>query len=154
MLRTSTFALLALLAALTMGLTACGGDDSADLEDYESSVVETRDRVDTALAGISEAQTRADFSKRMEQASVLIARAADDLGKAEVADGFEDETTDLTEALRALSNDLEKTAEQLRLTPELFSTAEGLGFEGWTKANQVLRGLGQQGIAVEPISNH
>lgn len=154
MLRTSTFALLALLAALTVGLTACGGDDSADLEDYESSVVETRDRVDTALAGISEAQTRADFSKRMEQASVLIARAADDLGKAEVADGFEDETTDLTEALRALSNDLEKTAEQLRLTPELFNTAEGLGFEGWTKANQVLRGLGNQGIAVEPIANH
>jgi hypothetical protein len=154
MLRTSTFALLALLAAFAVGLTACGGDDSADLEDYESSVVETRDRVDTALAGISEAQTRADFSKRMEQASVIIDRAADDLEEVEVADGFEDENTDLTEALRALSNDLEKTAEQLRLTPELFNQAEGLGFEGWTKANQVLRVLGNQGIAVEPIANH
>jgi hypothetical protein len=154
MLRSSTFAFLALLAALSLGLAACGGDDSGDLDDYESSIVETRDRVDTALAGISEAQTRADFSKRMEQASVVISRAADDLEEVEVADGFEDENTDLTEALRALSNDLEKTAEQLRLTPELFNTAEGLGFEGWTKANQILRGLGRQGIAVEPIANH
>ena len=153
MFRSSTFAFLALLAALSLGLAACGGDDSGDLDDYESSIVETRDRVDTALAGISEAQTRADFSKRMEQAAVIIDRAADDLEEVEVADGFEDENTDLTEALRTLSNDLEDTAEQFRLTPELFNT-EGLAFEGWTKANQVLRGLGKQGIAVEPIANH
>jgi hypothetical protein len=153
MLRTSTFALLGLLAVLALGLTACGGDDSADLEDYESSVVETRDRVDSALAGISVAQTRAAFSRRMEEAAVIISRAADDLEDVEVADGFEDENTDLTEALRTLSRDLEDTAEQLRLTPELFNT-EGLGFEGWTKANQILRGLNRQGIAVEPIANH
>jgi ABC-type enterochelin transport system substrate-binding protein len=151
--RTSTFALVCLFAALAVGLTACGGDDDANLEDYETSVVETRDRVDQALAGISEAQTREAFSKRMEQAAVVISRAADDLDEAGVAEGFEDETDNLTAALRALSNDLQQTAEQFRVTPELFNT-QGLAFEGWTKANQVLRALGKQGIAVEPIANH
>jgi phage-related tail protein len=151
--RRSSLAVFCLLAAFAVGVTGCGGDGSSDLDDYETSVVETRDRVDGALADISEAQTRADFSKRMEQAAVVISRAADDLDEAEVAEGFEDENNNLTRALRALSNDLEQTAEQFRLTPELFNT-RGLAFEGWTKANQILRALGRQGIAVEPIANH
>jgi hypothetical protein len=152
MARRSSLAVLCLLALFAVGVTGCGGDDS-DLEDYENSVVETRDRVDDALADISEAQSREDFSKRMEQASVIINRAADDLADVEAAEGFEDETDDLTKALRTLSNDLEDTAEQFRITPELFNT-EGLAFEGWTQANQALRALGRQGIAVEPIANH
>ena len=148
-----TFAVVALLAALAAGASACGGDDSSELDDYEASVVDTRNRVETAFANISEAQTREDFSKRMEQASVAIERAVDDLGEAEVAEGFEDETAQLTKALRQLATDLEATAEQFRLTPELFNTA-GLNFSGWTKANQIFTSLGKQGIEVRPLEKH
>jgi hypothetical protein len=141
------------VALLSIGATACGGDDSSDLQDYEASVVETRNSVDDALANISEAQSRKDFLNRMDQAAVLISRAADDLDDAEVAEGFEDETTELTAALRTLSTDLEQTAAQFRQTPELFNSP-GLAFEGWTRTNEVLRGLAKQDIAVEPIPNH
>jgi hypothetical protein len=143
-----------LVTLLSVGATACGGgDDSSDIQDYEASVVETRNNVDDALANISEAQSRNEFLNRMEQAAVLISRAADNLDDAEVADGFEDETTELTAALRTLSTDLEQTAAQFRQTPELFNSP-GLAFEGWTRANEVLRGLAKQDIAVEPIANH
>jgi hypothetical protein len=141
------------VALLSIGAAACGGDDSSELQDYEASVVETRNNVDDALANISEAQSRAEFLNRMDQAAVLISRAADDLDDAEVAEGFEDETTELTAALRTLSTDLEQTAAQFRQTPELFNSP-GLAFEGWTRANEVLRGLAEQDIAVEPIANH
>jgi phage-related minor tail protein len=151
--RRSRFGLAALLAALAVGATGCGGDDSSELEDYEASVVDTRNRVEVAFANISEAQTRADFSKRMEEASVRIERAADDLGEAEVAEGFEDETDRLTKALRKLATDLEATAEQFRLTPELFNTA-GLNFPAWATANQVFTSLSKQGIEVRPLDKH
>lgn len=147
-------AALAALALVAAGATACGGGDDSSLEDYEESVVETRNNVDDALANISEAQSRKDFLDRMDQAAVLINRAADDLDDAEVAEGFEDETNELTAALRTLSTDLEQTAAQFRVTPELFNQSEGLAFEGWTKTNEVLRGLAKQDIAVEPIANH
>jgi hypothetical protein len=49
------------IALLSVGATACGGDDSSDIQDYESSVVETRNNVDDALANISEAQSRQEF---------------------------------------------------------------------------------------------
>jgi hypothetical protein len=149
----SIFAVVTLVAALVAGAAACGGDDSSELEDYEASVVDTRNRVEVAFANIAEAQTRADFSKRMEEASVRIERAADDLGEAEVAEGFEDETNKLTKALRQLAVDLEATAEQFRLTPELFNTA-GLNFEGWTQANQIFVSLSKQGIQVRPLDKH
>jgi hypothetical protein len=149
----STFAVVTLLVALAAGGAACGGDDSDELEDYQASVVDTRNRVEIAFANIAEAQTRADFSKRMEEASVRIERAADDLGEAEVADGFEDETDQLMKALRGLARDLEATAEQFRLTPELFNTA-GLNFEGWAKANRIFTSLGKQGIQVRPLDKH
>jgi hypothetical protein len=150
----ATFAVvLTLIAALAAGATACGGDDSSELEDYEATVVDTRNRVELAFGNIAEAQTRAEFSKRMEEASVLIDRAVEDLGEAEIAEGFEDETAKLTTALRGLARDLEATAEQFRLTPELFNTA-GLNFEGWTTANQVFISLGKQGIAVRPLERH
>jgi hypothetical protein len=149
----SIVAVVTLVAALAAGAAACGGDDDSELEDYEASVVDTRNRVEIAFGNIAEAQTRADFSKRMEEASVRIERAADDLGEAEVAEGFEDETDELTKALRELATDLEATAEQFRLTPELFNTA-GLNFEGWTKANQIFTSLSKQGIQVRPLDKH
>jgi hypothetical protein len=145
-------AALAALALVAAGATACSGGDDSSREDYEASVVEARNSVDDALASISEAQSRNDFLKRMEQAAVLISRAADDLDDAEVAEGFEDETTDLLDALRTLSTDLEQTAAQFRQTPELFNSP-GLSFEGWTRTNEVLRGLKKQDIEVEPIAN-
>src|SRR5688500_1365099 len=103
MLRKSISLLVVLAALMAVAATGCGGDDSSDLDDYETSVVETRNSVDDALANIAEAQSRKDFLNRMDQAAVAISRAADDLDEAEVAEGFDDETSDLTTALRTLS---------------------------------------------------
>jgi hypothetical protein len=150
----SSFAVLVtLVAVLAVGAAGCGGDDSSDREDYEETVVDTRNRVEVAFASIAEAQSRTDFTKRMEEASVAIDRAVDDLDEAEVAEGFEDETAKLTTALRGLARDLKATAEQFRLTPELFNT-RGLNFDGWTKANQVFASLTKQGIQVRPLGKH
>jgi hypothetical protein len=153
MLSKSTFAVLVtLVAVLSVGAASCGGGGS-DREDYEETVVDTRNRVELAFASISEAQNRNDFTKRMEEASVAIDRAVDDLDEAEIAEGFEDETAKLTRALRQLADDLEATAEQMRLTPELFN-ARGLNFPGWTQANQVFASLDKQGIQVRPLGKH
>jgi hypothetical protein len=147
-------AALLIVAALVLPLaTACAGDGDVDRDDYEETVVETRNRVDTAFGSISEAQSRKDFTQRMQEAAVVIGRAADDLGKNDAPEEFEDETDELEAALHQLSGDLEGTAAQLRQTPELFETA-GLSFEGWTNANKVLRTLNQQGISVRPLARH
>jgi hypothetical protein len=145
-------ALLIAAAFVLLLATGCGGGDS-DHEDYEQTVVETRNRVDEAFGSISEAQSRRDFTNRMEQAAVAIGRAADDLAENDAPEEFEDETNDLGAALHQLSGDLEGTAAQLRQTPGLFDSV-GLSFEGWTNANKVLRALNKQGIAVEPLARH
>jgi hypothetical protein len=145
-------ALLAAAALVALVAAGCGGGDSE--EDYEQTVVETRDRVDEAFGSISEAQSRKDFTERMDAAAVAIRRAADDLGNEDAPEKFEDETDELEAALQQLSNDLEGTAAQLRETPQLFDQSAGLSFEGWTSTNRVLRGLNQQGISVEPLERH
>lgn len=148
-------AALLIVAALVLPFaTACGGGGDDDRDDYEEAVVETRNRVDTAFGSISEAQTRNDFTQRMDEAAVVIGRAADDLGKNDAPEEFEDETDELEAALHELSGDLEGMAAQLRETPQLFDQSAGLSFPGWTNANRVFRTLNEQGIAVRPLGRH
>ena len=144
---------MALFLPLAAFAAGCGGD-GGDRDDYEKAIVETRDRVDTAFAGISEAQNREEFADRMEEAGVAIGRAATDLGEEDAPDEFKDETDELQAALHELSSDLEGTAAQLRQTPEIFNVSAGLSFEGWTSTNRVLKTLDDQGISVEPLERH
>jgi hypothetical protein len=147
--------LLPLVGVVLSLAVGCAGSDSPSVDDYEESVVDTRNRVDAALAEITEAQSRQDFLRRMDAAAVVIKRAADDLDEEEVAEGFEDETKKLVAALRALSTDLRLTADQMRQPGfESLFNSRGINFGSWTKADRVLRDLSRQGVDVRPLERH
>lgn len=139
------------VAALALAGCAGGGPSRSE---YEAEVQETRDRVDSALAHVTQAQSRPQLLSRMDDAALTIERAAEDLDGAGAADGFEDETEALVKALRQLSVDIAATAAQIR-QPEFGDLlGSGLSFESWTKANGVFQKLRRQGIDVQPLARH
>jgi hypothetical protein len=151
------FSRLALAGIVLVGLAAgCGGSDQPSLAEYESSVVSARDRVDSALAIITQAQSLDELLDRMGDAALTIDRAADDVDETGAPQGFDDETEQLVDALHQLSTDLEGTAEQIRQPgfEDLLLGTRGLSFESWTKANRVLANLRTQGIEVRPLARH
>lgn len=153
MRRTWIWVAIAGLSALAVAGCAGGGPSRSE---FESNVQETRDRVDSALAHVTRAQSRQQLLNRMDKAALTIDRAAGDLDGAGAAEGFEDETGKLVKALRELSVDLAATAAQIR-QPEfgdLLSGTRGLSFESWTKANSVFQQLRRQGIDVQPLARH
>jgi hypothetical protein len=144
---------LALLAALLMAAAAgCGGGGTASPADYAEAVVLNRDRVDFALARITRAQSVEELLKRMEEASVVIDKAAGDLDDKGAPEEYQPEAGNLVKQMRQLSVDIEDTAEQaqqpgfegLITDPHL----QGLSFDSWTKMNQALAGLAGKGINV------
>lgn len=146
-----------LLAAAALLASGCGGgSSSATLAEYQESVVTTRDRVDFALARITRAKSKEEFLNRMDEASAAIDNAASDLDDGGVAEGFEDETGKLSDALHQLSVDLSATASDIR-QPDfrgLVTGAQGLSFESWDDANRALASLVGQGIEVDLIARH
>lgn len=147
---------LAVALAVAAMAAGCGGGGAMSKADYAAKVRNTRDRVDFALARITQAQSHDELLDRMTEAATFIDRAADDLDKAGAAKGFEDETKTLVAALRQLSTDLAATAEQAREPgfQDLLSGATGLSFESWTRANRALQRLRQEGIDVQPLARH
>lgn len=142
-----------LLAALAVAGCAGGGPSRSE---FQADVRETRNRVDSALAHITQAQSREDLLNRMDEAALSIDEAAEDLDDAGAAEGFDDEAGELIAALHQLAIDLSGTAEQIR-QPEfadVLNTTRGLSFESWTKANRVIRDLRRQGIDVRPLARH
>jgi len=148
---------LAALAAFAVAAAGCGSSSMLTKAEYEAEVAQARDRVDFALAQITVGQgTLEELLDRMEDGAVRIENAADDLGDAGSADGFEDETDGLVKAFHELAGGLEGTASDAR-QPELgniLTGTRGLEFPGWIKANRILVRLKQQGIQVEPIGSH
>jgi hypothetical protein len=144
---------LALLAALLVAAVAgCGGGGTASPADYAQAVVLNRDRVDFALARITRAQSVDELLKRMEEASVVIDKAAGDLDDKGAPEEYQPEAGNLVKQMRQLSVDIEDTAEQaqqpgfegLVTDPHL----QGLSFDSWTKMNKALAGLAGNGINV------
>jgi hypothetical protein len=149
-----SFAFLFAVAAFLV--SGCGGGDNSppSLTEFQEAVVIVRDRVDFALARIPKATTLEEYTNRMEEASVVIEDAADDLDNLGPAEDFKDETKRLTSALHQLSVDYESSAEQIRLTPELIAGAAGLSFDSWDKANLALAGMAGKGIDVSVLQPH
>ena len=144
---------LAVLAALLVAAAAgCGGGGTASPADYADAVVLNRDRVDFALARITRAQSVDELLKRMEEASVVIDKAAGDLEGKGAPEEYQPEANNLVKQMRQLSVDIEDTAEQaqqpgfegLITDPHL----QGLSFDSWTKMNKALAGLAGKGINV------
>ena len=147
-----------LATVLAAGLVAgCGGSGTISVEDYAEEVVNVRDRVDFALAGITEGTGDVDeLIERMSSAADLIDKAADDFEDAGAAEGFEDESKTLIAAFHQLAAGLAGTAHDASQPgfDGLLTGTQALQFPGWTKANRILAKLDEQGIAVEPIGSH
>lgn len=144
-----------ILAAAT--LLGCARDEGAPTaEEYKASVVDTRDRVDLALAGIQEAKSESDFLDRLDAAGTVIDDAAGDLKAVGSPARFEDENARLVRHLRQLAAALQGTAGQARELgyDTLLTGASGLNFESWDAVNAVLGDLRQQGIQVQPLVRH
>ncbi len=150
---------LACVAVVAAGVVAScgGGSETVSKEDYAEAVVSARDRVDFALAQITQGTgTFEELVDRMNGAADLIDKAADDFDDAGTAQGFEDESTKLVAAFHQLAAALAATAHDASLPgqEDLLTGTNALQFPGWTKANRVFASLNEQGISVEPIGSH
>lgn len=143
----------AILVAIVVGC-AGGGDSSS--EDYKTSVVDQRDRVDSALASIPQADSEEDFIDRLDQAGAITKDAADELDDTAPPAEFADETKRLARHLRELAASLEGTAEQARQLgyDQFLLGASGLNFDSWDKVNAALADLRRQGVEVQPLARH
>jgi len=144
------------LAAVTI-LAGCGGSGSVSQDDFERDVVAARDQVDGALAHITDNPSgKEELLDRMDEAAAQIDRAAEELDGREAPEGLDDERTRLVKAFRQLAVDLSETAAQIR-QPDfsgLLEGTQGLSFQSWVDANEVLRELREQGIDVRPLGRH
>jgi len=150
---------LALAAVVTASVVSgCGGGSKTiSKEDYAEAVISVRDRVDFALAQITEGTgSFKELVDRMNGAADLIDEAADDFEGEGTAQGFDDETETLVAALHQLAAGLAGTAHDASQPgmEGLLTGTNALQFPGWTKANRVLASLNSQGITVIPISSH
>jgi hypothetical protein len=145
------------LAVAIVGI-AMGGDGGPPVSraEYQAAVVNTRDRADFALERITKVGSQAEFLARMDEASVAIDAAADDLDDVAAPSKVEDETDDLVGHLRQLSVDIKGTADQAREVgfEEILTGATGLNWESWDRVNEALAELRKQGIKVQPLARH
>jgi hypothetical protein len=143
---------LVLLAVLVLVASGCGGGGQPSAEDYADAVVLNRNRADFALARITKAPSPEELLNRMDEAAVVIGKAADELDDTGAPDDFQPEADNLVKWLRQLSVDIQATADQSRVPgfESLITDAslQGLSFESWDKVNKALAGLAGKGIQV------
>ena len=143
-----TVVLIALASAGCMG----GGDTSEN--EFAAQVVESRDRTDAALEHMTGARTYDDLLERLAVAGEEAQAAADDLEEASAPDELQDEAEELTDALRALGDEISATVEALSDDRFEDSSIQGLEFTNWNRAQSALNGLREQGIDVPPLERH
>jgi len=143
------------VALLAVAVGGCGGSEGASKDDFAASVTQARDRVDYALAQITQQKTRDAFLDQMVASSKLIDDAADDFESGGSAEGFEGKSEKLVKAMRQLAVDLNATAEQIRLPGyESLLDAKGLSFGSWDAINATLAALNKHGVEVAPLGRH
>jgi ABC-type enterochelin transport system substrate-binding protein len=153
-------ALAAVAAAAAVIVTAVGlavvADDSPTQTEYQTSVVSARNRTDAALTWVTQSQSSDELIARLEDASIVIDRAADDLADGGTLARYEETNKELVAALHELSTDLEGTAGQMQQPgfSDLLEGTRGLSFDSWTKVNARLGDLRDEGIAVPPLKRH
>ena len=147
-------AVAAVVAIVAVGC-GLGGDDSAtSQEDYQTAVVNSRDRVEFALGRLSKAQTREAFLERMDEAAETVDDAAGDLDDLGAPSDLADPHERLVDQLGQLAADIQGTADQARVPgfEDIFQGAAGLNFESWDKINAILAEFRRQGIEVDPLA--
>jgi hypothetical protein len=154
--RRSVLVLLAVLglALLVLVAAGCGGGQPSP-EDYADSVVLNRNRADFVLGRITRAKSPQELLTRMDEAAIVIGKAADELDDKGAPNDFQPEANNLVRWLRQLSVDIQATADQARqpgfenlLTDQAL---QGLSFDSWDNVNKALAGLAGKGIQVSII---
>jgi hypothetical protein len=146
----------ALLVAVAMLVSGCGEGRMLSAEELERSIVATRDRVDFALARITQAESEEELLARMDEAADTIDAAASDLDGIGTPGNHENEIGSLVESLRQLAFDVQATADQIRQPGfrDLLTGTKGLSFESWDDVNLALAALVRKGIEVAPLERH
>ncbi len=147
---------LPLLLSVAMFAFGCGDNSMPSVQEFEQSIVATRDRVDFALERITRAQSRDELLGRMDEAADTIDAAAGDLEDVGAPRAYESEAGNLVDSLRQLAFDVQATADQIRQPGfgDLLLGTRGLSFESWDEVNLALAGLLRKGIQVEPLERH
>jgi hypothetical protein len=147
--------LLALLAALLLVAAGCGGGEPSP-EEYAQAVVLNRNRVDFVLGRITRARSQDELLTRMDEAALLIDKAAGELDDKGAPADFQPEADNLVKSLRQLSVDIQATADQARVPgfENLFTGTKGLSFDSWDDVNKALAGLAGKGVRVTILQNH
>ncbi|HEX4746896.1 MAG TPA: hypothetical protein VFU99_08450 [Gaiellaceae bacterium] len=149
---TASRLLLVLLLAVGIVLGGCGGSSEPSTEEFADAVVLNRNRADFALGRITRAQSVDELLARMDEAAVVISKAADELEDTGAPPEYQPEADDLVKSLRQLSVDIQATADQARVPgfEYLLTDAglQGLSFESWDQTNKALAGLAGKGIEV------
>jgi hypothetical protein len=145
-----------LVVAVGVLASGCGGSEAPSAQQFERSVNATRDRVDDALARITQAQSKDELLERMDEATSAIDDAAGDLEGTGTPKGYESEADSLAESMHQLAFDVQATADQIRQPGfgDLLTGTRGLSFESWDKVNLALARLKAQGIEVAPLERH
>lgn len=137
------------------GVALVLGDDESETTqaDYQTAVVNTRDRVEFALSRLPKAQSREELLDRMDEAAETIDDAAGDLGDHGSPSGLESPHERLVDQIAQLSVDIQGTADQARIPGfDILKDADGLDFESWDRINSILAELRRQGIEVDPLA--
>lgn len=148
--------LVVLLLASSLAATACGGFGEPSVEEFSDAVVLNRNRVDFVLGRITRADSLDELLKRMDEAALVIGKAADELDKTGAPADYQPEAGDLVESFRQLSVDIQATADQARIPgfENLFEGARALAFESWDDSNKALAGLAGKGIQVAILQRY
>jgi ABC-type enterochelin transport system substrate-binding protein len=153
-------ALAAVAVAAAVIVTAVGlavvADDPPSKAEYQTAVASARNRTDAALQWVTKSQSSEELIARLDDAAIVIDRAADDLADAGTLDRYEETNKELVAALRELSTDLEGTAAQMQQPgfEDLLGGTRGLSFESWVKINARLADLRDEGISVPALERH
>ncbi len=138
------------------GLALGGGDEQSTAEEYQVAVVQARDRVDFALGRLSNAQSLDELIERLDEASAAIDNAGGELDGTTPPETLADTHERLVEQIGVLADDVQGTADQLRVPgfEDILQGAEGLNFESWDEINAELAKMKAQGVVVPPLSRH
>lgn len=149
--------LVPLLVLVTVLSCGCGESRTPpSAQEFEQSIVLTRDHVDFALARIAHAGSKDEFLERMDEAADTIDGAAQALEGAGAPKRYETELGDLVGALRQLAFDVQATADQIREPGfgDLLVGTRGLSFESWDAVNRALAALRAKGVEVRLLQRH
>ncbi|MDH4340853.1 MAG: hypothetical protein OEW47_10890 [Thermoleophilia bacterium] len=148
--------LLAVAFGVAVAITLSGEDATASKADYQTTVVDARDRIDFAFARIAKSDSIDELIARIDEAAAVVDKTAGQLDDAAVAKGFEDDNDRLVRTLHAFSDELAGTAEQFE-DPSFASALESitsLGFAGWENVNKALAAMNKKGLEVELLERH